>query len=774
MRRRDFLKATTLAAGVSLLDACAEPEEQYLVQPARGPFPPLPGESVWVPGVCLQCSAGCGIRIRVIDGNARKIEGNPEHPVNQGGVCALGQSALQELYNPDRILEPQRRAGVGGAGAGQAITWEEALAEAVAAIAQTPPERIAIVGAERAGLTGSLWRRFAAALGAPAPAFVEAPELEVERRAAYLSLGVDDIPYFDVGRSDYVLSIGAAFLDRWRSPVHYTRALAEMRRGRPGRRGKLVQAEARMSLTAAAADEWLAVRPGAEGILARTLAGVLLSSGGVDEADAARYRRLFPEDPPGLDEGAALCDVAAAKIERIGAEIVAAENKVVMAGGSAAAHADGLFNVAAALGLNVLLGTLGEPGGVFAPVSFDLENGVAPDAEPSSMAELATRLRGDGVAPVDVLIVADADPVHTLPASWQLREGVADVGMVIVLSSFRTDTTLLADLVLPVTTELERFEAVAPAASVGVPVLNFAQPAVEPLGDARHPADVVLALAAALGEPVAGRFPWASFPRFVEARIEEELGRLPGGADTSASAFIRRAVARGGIFGDGPPSLAPPGPAESAAPIPTAGALEVQEGDYPLLLLPFESIKMADGRGANRPWLQELPDPMSTVMWDGWLELSPPDAARLGVQDGDRLRVESPSGAVEVQAVIDPAVRPGVVGMPLGPGHEDYGRYARGRGANPLDLVEPTQVSGTSAPAWAATRVRLERLGSGRLTRFGRSYTEQGEGENIPVGWAPQDTTRHLAAQPAAAAAKPGRKRPGGDELPVVNRRRLG
>ena len=96
----------------------------------------------------------------------------------------------------------------------------------------------------------------------------------MERRAAQIVLGVTDIPYFDVSRSDYVLSIGSTFLDRWRSPVHYTRARAEMRRGRPGRRGRFVQAEARMSLTAANADEWLAVSPGAEGILARTLAAV--------------------------------------------------------------------------------------------------------------------------------------------------------------------------------------------------------------------------------------------------------------------------------------------------------------------------------------------------------------------------------------------------------------------------------------------------------------------------------------------------------------------
>ena len=771
MRRRDFLKATTLAAGVSLLEACSDPEGQYLVQPARRkPGSPLPGESTWVPGMCQQCSAGCGIQVRIVDGNARKIEGNPNHPVNLGGVCALGQSALQELYNPDRILVPQRRIGDKGTGTFEDITWEDGLTAAVTTIARTSPDRIAIIGADRSGLTGALWHRFSEALGAPAPAFVEAPELEVERRAAQIVLGVTDIPYFDVSRSDYVLSIGSAFLDRWRSPVHYTRALAEMRRGRPGRRGRFVQAEARMSLTAANADEWLAVRPGTEGILARTLAGILLSSDKIENDNAARYRKLFPEDPPGLEEGAALCAIPAKKIERIAAELAAAENKVVVAGGSAA----GLFNVAASLGLNVLLGTLGNPGGVFAPASFGLEDGIAPKTEPTSMAELATRLRGEGPAPVDLLIVADADPVHTLPASWQLHETMVNVGMVIVLSSFRTDTTLLADLVLPLNTQLERFDAVAPAASIGVPVVNFSEPSVEPLGDARHPADVVLAMAAALGEPIASQFPWASFPRFVEARIEEQLEQLPGSQGMTASAFISLAVERGGIFGEEPPSLVPPGPLGSTILTSEVTNTDAREdSEYPFLLLPFESIKTGDGRGANRPWLQELPDPMSTIMWNSWLELSPVDAAKLGIQDGDRLSVQSSAGSLEIQAVIDPAVRPGVVGMPLGHGHQDYGRYASGRGANPLDLVEQTQVIRTAAPAWAATRLRIKRLSSGALSRFGRSYTNQEETEKIPVGWAPQEPSRYAAAGPLPPDLTHGTPSPGTTELPVVKRRRL-
>ena len=133
-----------------------------------------------------------------------------------------------------------------------------------------------------------------------------------------------------------------------------------------------------------------------------------------------------------------------------------------------------------------------------------------------------------------------------------------------------------------------------PAASVGVPALGLARPVVDPLGDGHHPGDVLLALATALGEPVAGRFPWSSFDALVRARIEEEQARLPGGAGAEAAAYYFAALARGGIFGDGAPTGVPPGPT-GTAPEPAESRFEGDVASFPLALLPFESLKMGHG-----------------------------------------------------------------------------------------------------------------------------------------------------------------------------------
>ncbi len=741
MHRKDFLKVSTLGASLPLLEGCGSQEEEFLVQPAVRPGV-LAGESVWHPSVCTQCPAGCGIQVRVIDGNAKKIEGNPIHSVNRGGVCALGHSALQEVYNPDRILDPQRRVGDRGDSRFEALSWDEALSEVARLMNSVSSENIAFIGSEESSVVGALLQRFADSLGLLPPTFLEPPELQVERRAAELSLGTDSAPYFDLARSDYVLSIGAPLLDPWRSPVHYTRAVAEMRRGRPGRRGRMIQVEARMSLTAANADEWLPILPGTEGVFARAVAGILITESLVDDQARRQYERLFPEAPPSLDTSAEQCGLLPERIQRIAREIGSAEHRVAVAGGSAAGHTNGLFNIVAGLGLNLLLGNLGKPGGVFAPVSFGLARHVSPPgATRTPMADLVNKIRGQSGAAVELLFVVEADPIHALPAGWGLGSGLPDVGKIVALSSFLDDTTRYADLILPLNTGLERFSAIEPSSSIGTRVLGIAQPVVEPLGSGQHPGDVLLAVAQAMEEDNSAAFPWSSFEGLVRSWIDEELENLPGGRGASASSYYREALARGGIFETGDPSLAPPGP-EGQSPNQEQARFDGEEAVFPYVLLPFASIKTGNGRGANRPWLQELPDPMSTVMWNSWVELSPSDASDLGVSDGDWVRVESSTGVLDAQAIIDPAVRPGLVGIPLGHGHQDYGRYAQGRGSNPMNLIGDLRVEGTGEPAWAATRVRIKRIRPGQLARFGKSYEQRGEGENIPVGWAPHETNK--------------------------------
>jgi anaerobic selenocysteine-containing dehydrogenase len=139
-------------------------------------------------------------------------------------------------------------------------------------------------------------------------------------------------------------------------------------------------------------------------------------------------------------------------------------------------------------------------------------------------------------------------------------------------------------------------------------------------------------------------------------------------------------------------------------------------------------MTIGHGEGANRPWLQELPDTMTSVVWGSWLEVNPMTAQELGIQQGDLVRVTSPVGSLDTPAVLYPGIRPDVVAMPLGQGHSGYGRYARGRGVNPLTLLLPALDSVTGIVASGATRVRIERTGiKGRLVTVEHPAMEQSD-----------------------------------------------
>jgi anaerobic selenocysteine-containing dehydrogenase len=151
---------------------------------------------------------------------------------------------------------------------------------------------------------------------------------------------------------------------------------------------------------------------------------------------------------------------------------------------------------------------------------------------------------------------------------------------------------------------------------------------------------------------------------------------------------------------------------------PSAGDAEAQfdgsSAEFPFHFLPYASQAFLDGSLAHLPWLQELPDVISTAMWNSWVEIHPRTAADLGIAEGDLVEIASSQGSIQAPALLSPGIAPDIVAMPVGQGHETFTRYASGRGANPLSILAPLIEPATGTLAWASTRVRVTRVEEAR------------------------------------------------------------
>jgi molybdopterin-containing oxidoreductase family iron-sulfur binding subunit len=132
---------------------------------------------------------------------------------------------------------------------------------------------------------------------------------------------------------------------------------------------------------------------------------------------------------------------------------------------------------------------------------------------------------------------------------------------------------------------------------------------------------------------------------------------------------------------------------------------------YPLRLIPGTTASLRDGRHANQPWLQESPDPLTTIVWDSWVEIHPKKAAELGVVEGDIVEVTSRNGSVKAQAYLFSGIHPDAISIPLGRGHEAMGRYAKGFGVNPFQILDEVFDEETGELAMHETMVKLSKTG---------------------------------------------------------------
>ena len=674
VKRRDFLKVLGASSAAVATVGCSSEKVGNLVPYLVHPDDTIAGVSNYYATTCRECAASCGLIAETRDGRVIKLEGNPEHPVNRGALCARGQSALQGLYNPDRFRGPMVKEG----GAWKAIDWDRALTLVSQRLGQA---RTGGAAANAVFLNQHESGSFPSFLDAWLAGFGMGPHLSVDFEADSAALEANRAAYgaawprLSFQDAKLIVSFGADFLEGWGASVPQQLDFADARAKLEGA-PRFVYVGPRRSLTGLNADQWIACRPGTELAIANALAG----KGSV--ADAAR-----------------LSGVAEATLTRLQQELAAAKPALVLAG---ARGSDALELAQAVAALNQASGAVGTT--IRSAEAMPAFEGVA---RTSDVLALVERMRA---GQVPIAFVRGVNPAYALPAGARFAEAFAKVPFKVSFSLFPDETTELCDLVLP---DLHALESWGDA-DAGRGTISMQQPAMDPVfADTRAAADVLIQLAQK-DPTVASRYTQKAYRDWL-------IGRFPGG-ESAFTAALQKGIASGSPATRIAPAAAPAPPTRLAPPI------ESSRGDY--FLVTYFSPTLGDGRGANKPWLQELPDPVSKVLWSSWVEIHPQTAAKLGVDRGDIVEVTGPGGKVRAPAYLYLGIRPDTIALAIGQGHGSaarldqfepkhtapgviqwgYGRYARGIGVRAHDLVAP-MTDRAGALALVSTKASVSRTG---------------------------------------------------------------
>jgi len=562
------------------------------------------GEERFIATTCDQCPAGCGIRVRVVEGRAVRIEGNPAHPVSRGGIGPRGIAALQTVYDPARYRAPLLREN----GRFVPVSWERAmsvLAERASAIRKTP-EKLFVISGDVRGTRRSLWARFCRAFGTPNHVFDEGALAAAMERVT----GVRAEPVFDWARASTVLSLESGLLeDRCPSP-RLARAVADMR---ASRRGRLVHASPMFDLTAQTSDEWLLIEPGTGGVLALGIAQLLVVKNVHDaraadsipnfSALAAWLRaKFFPE------RVAAITGVSVEAMERIVRDLTEHRPSFAYADERSLAFSNGAHTAHAMLTLNALLGALGT---------------VIKLPAHAPLADWGGAMTASGNP--DVAIV---DLAEIRPRERALLEHASFVAC--FASSRDAFADERADLVLPTHSFLERWDDSEPSPPIGAPVVSIRRPAIDPLYDTRDPAELIFDLARALSIDA---LPWRTFRDAFEERarglFESRIGNV---ITTSEHAFFRKLYDVG--FWHDPVAEPLPIPRMNLAPDFEEPAWTGDDREFPLRVVRYR----APDQGAE-PWLRRVrPRPDAPR---GLVASVHPDSAQ-GFSNGERARLVGP------------------------------------------------------------------------------------------------------------------------------------
>jgi len=762
MSRRTFIKLSALAGATVAAS-------RILSYPALGSIvssPELPeGEGVitekWVPTSCLNCATCCATRVRVVNGRAVKVAGNPLSQVSEGENCARTHIGLQVLYDPGRVTTPLKRTnpakGRGIDPRWTEISWEQALndiSENLKALrGKGQPERLLLLCGLNTVSDEDVIRRFGDAYGTPNVVSADGLNNEADKVGEWMADGHYTQSAYDLDHTNYILSFGASILESYKPLARSLRMWGKIRRERPNR-ARVVVIDPRYSITALRADQWVPINPGTDGALAMAIANVIISEGLYDVDfvkkwtsgfDAYRELAIDYYDP---ESAAVTTGIPADTIRQIAREFALTKPAIAWRGRGATSWPNGSYSSYAIFCLNALVGSIDVPGGViyqedpeYRPLPGPVEDDLAREgrARPAldlrktgrfPAAEVVTNQVADSILenkpyPVEMAVGFNSNFNMSAPGAGRWDKALGKVPYYVHIAPFISEMAEYADILLPSTTFMEAWAYDHSPPGSGFAEVRIKQPVVEPLYDTKSNIDIVFEIAGRLGGTVEQSFAGIGedargFVRYRTADLTSweklleqgvwvgpdyeyyKYGRIfhtPSGKFEFRSGNLEALLEEAGEEIN---SL-------TCLPHYEEAKFLGDSDDYPLLLSTYQPLLNIENGSQNYPWAQEMFLVMHGAGWTNFAEMNRRTAQDLGIKDGDMVWVESPFDKIKAKARVFEGIHPGLVSIASGQGHHAYGKWAKGIGVNPNEIigVDYDRLSGQSA--FFSTRVRVYR-----------------------------------------------------------------
>ncbi|HRK08139.1 MAG TPA: TAT-variant-translocated molybdopterin oxidoreductase [Pseudobdellovibrionaceae bacterium] len=651
--RRDFLKV--MGASLALAtSACVRRPAATIIPYAKAPKEITPGEANFYTSSWFDGYEGAGLLVKTLEGRPIKLEGNPQHPINLGALSARAHAEVLSLYDPDRLRGPRRNLVNKDRSNSESVSTK--FEEADAAILEVLKKGgVALVtGSKPSPSVRAIIGDFSRAFGVRWVEY-DALSLESVREGQRLSYGRAVLPRYRFDLAQFVVSIDADFLGTLISPVEFTKQWSKRRT--PGAdMSRLVCFESTMSLTGMNADDRVRIRPSRQLDVAFALLNRLARKGATMPAGLAESAKAFSaaEGEAGLDP---------MFLDRVADELWKKRGtSLVLAGGLATATAQQLELQVVVNALNSVLGNDGK--------TVDHDSAVF-QTYSGSAKSLATLIQDVAAGKVKTLIIDDLDLMTLLPKDSGFAEAIKKLENLIYTGNRNDATGRLSNWVLPVGSSLETWGDLELQSGI----YSIQQPTIMPMYDTRSLGELLLAWtkAGSASARVKASETWLDYVKATwsqEIQSKTDLGRGKAFNDFWIE-LLQTGVAMSGGRRERTSSARAFVGRVSVKPAPNRAVME---------LVLHANSQMMDGRYANVPWLQELPDPVSKVVWDNYLAVSPAWAREQGVKQGDVIEITSGDFKMRAPAWIQPGLHDAVCTMAVGYGRKGLGKVAEDSG----------------------------------------------------------------------------------------------